>query len=186
MGFKLSVNKGKAVYEILNKTYLGDLFSAGGGFIGCIVGTSPHALVKRYDNFPCFFCGLTVSFSGLSWYVFFAKLKCVCVRAAAPRVCADLRVLRTHGPEIGSHDCKQSQGQNHAGPQTALPSFPITKSNSSFTLSLSLSVSISCSLCSHTLFSSSPRCQEALTQPSFSHHFNNFSMLLNPATAHWG
>lgn len=38
---------------------------------------------------------------------------CVCVRAAA-RVSADVRVLRTHGPGLGSHDWERSQGQNHA------------------------------------------------------------------------
>lgn len=70
------------------------------GFIGCIVGTSPPA---SFVDLLSFFYALVDIYAALR----------VCVYTQR-RACVDVRALRTHGPGLGSHDCKRSQGQNHA------------------------------------------------------------------------
>lgn len=40
-------------------------------------------------------------------------------------VCVDMRGLRTHGRGLGSHDCKQSQGQKHAAIKQLPHHFPL-------------------------------------------------------------
>lgn len=150
-------------YGILTKTYSAVLFLAGGwgGFIGCIVGTSPHAVVERYDHFPPSFLDFFLALSAFADMV--APRVCVCVRAAA-RACADVRVSRTHGPGLGSHDWEGSRGQKHCGPQTAPPSFPITKhGGSGVTPSASL-FQRACLSFPHTNMSTHPR---ALFLPLF-------------------
>ena len=65
---------------------------------------------------------------------------CVCVRACVyvQQQCADARPLRTHGPLIRFSRLRAVTGSKPCGPQTALPSFPITKNSSGFTLCVSL------------------------------------------------
>lgn len=101
----------------------------------------------------------------LSWYVlclsFHTECKCVCTCSSA----CWCEGLKDTWPGTRFSRLRVVTGSKPCGPQTALPSFPITKSSSSFTLSVSPYFSLS-----HTLFSSlssSLRCGEALTQQSF-------------------
>lgn len=115
--FKLGVNQGRAVFEILMKTCLGDLFLAGGGFIGCIVGLSPHA-----QSFFLLCKATASSFIRFSVY------------GVWERVRADARVLRTHGPGLGSHDCERSRGQSRETLQQLSHRFLFQQNSSSLSL----------------------------------------------------
>lgn len=104
LGFKLSVNKGKEQrMKSLTKHTWVTYFQQGAAGV---------YRLHSWHKSTCFFCGLTVFFYAL--VDIYATLSvCVCVYMQQ-RACVDVRVLRTHGPGLGSHDCKQSQGQNHA------------------------------------------------------------------------
>lgn len=69
--------------------------------------------LHSWHKSTCFFCGLTVFFCALV-NIYAIMSVCVCVYMQRRLCCVDVRVLRTHGPGLSSHDCKRSQGRNHA------------------------------------------------------------------------
>lgn len=163
---------------------------------------SPHALVERYDHFPTSFVDLLFCFSASAdvYFVFqclfaaFTVYVCVCTCSSA-RVCW-CEGLKDSWPGTRFSRLGAVTGSEPCNPQTALPSFPITKNNSSFTLSVSLSRSVSLSLThKHAPTLSFPPSLplwdvEELSLSRVSHHCNSVfhaaSPLPPPTTAHWG
>lgn len=124
LDFKLSLNEGRAAYEIFTKTYLEDLLLAGreGGTGGGGYWLhSPRALARRYDHFP--------TQSGRA-----------AVRNVRTRAAQDSVLTTWTGLRVETHVAPEE----HPPPS---PSFPIRSSGCSFTLyplSSSLSSSRRC------------------------------------------
>lgn len=130
IGFKLSVNEGKEQrMKSLTKHTWATYFQQGAGGV---------YRLHSWHKSTCFFCGLTVFFLCLSWYL--CCTESVCVHAAA-RVCW-CEGLKDTWPGTRFSRLQAVTGSKPCGPQTALPSFPVIKNSSSFSLSASCSVLI--------------------------------------------
>lgn len=107
-----------AAYEILNKTYLGDLFPAGGGGV---------YRLRRWHRSTCLICGVTVFFS-VDMHATLSA--CVCVRA-----CVGSSGLKDTRPSTRFSRLRAASGSKPYGPLVqTLPSSPPRKNNSGLAL----------------------------------------------------